>query len=254
MVKSGVYKITNKVDGKFYIGSSSDTDDRWVCHKRDLRSGQHINPKLQHAWNFHGEDAFVFTVVEVVKPKPQLLFERENHYLSTLKPYIREVGYNICPTAQGGDNITHNPNRDDFIRKMKVINRGKGNGMYGKKHSSQTIKDMKNKSIGRYTLEWYIERYGNRKGKKQFEKRRKMLMRRKINCTITPIPLMSFKGRKHRKNFRAHYNHTKIYFRNHWKDFVKLIKSRKYSQRQLSIMLGIPRITLRAKTRRILGQ
>lgn len=180
-MKSGIYKITNTVNGKFYIGSSKDIDWRWYCHKHYLKTGKHDNPKLQHSWNFHGEDKFAFDIIEEVNPDEKLLLEREQHYLDLLKPYERNIGYNICDTAEGGDNITHNPNKSDFIEKMKIINKGEGNGMYGKNHNDNTIKIMKEKSVGRYTLEWFIERYGQMGGEKKFQDRNTMLKSRKIN-------------------------------------------------------------------------
>lgn len=180
-MKSGVYKITNTTNGKFYIGSSKDIDWRWYCHKHHLKTGQHINPKLQHSWNKHGENKFVFEIIEKVKPDENLLLEREQYHLDLLKPYERNVGYNICATAEGGDNITHNPNKEAFIEKMKIINHGENNGMFGKKHSDGAIQLQKEKSVGRYTLDWFVERNGKRKGKKMFQERNKMLKNRKIN-------------------------------------------------------------------------
>ena len=34
-MKSGIYQITNTINGKFYIGSAKDIDWRWTEHKRD---------------------------------------------------------------------------------------------------------------------------------------------------------------------------------------------------------------------------
>jgi group I intron endonuclease len=251
-MKSGIYKITNKVNGKFYIGSSYDIEERWVVHKQYLHGNYHVNPKLQHAWNKYGEDNFVFEILEEVEAKQDLLFERENYYLSTLKPYERDVGLNICPKAEGGDNITHNPNRDKFIEKMKVVNAGEGNGMFGKKHSENSILEQKEKAKGRYTLDWFIERYGQDRGNKKFADRRQMLMNRKINYITDPnASFMSFKGHKHKKNFKEKSNQSKLYFKEHWNEFVELVKSGKYSQRQLSNNLGISRQTLRQRIREI---
>src|ERR1041384_8799369 len=93
-MKSGIYKITNEVTGKFYIGSAKDVDDRWYQHKRDLKSNNHCNPKLQHSWNYYGEDKFSIVLLENVEPIQEKLFEREQYYLDTFKPYIRGLGYN----------------------------------------------------------------------------------------------------------------------------------------------------------------
>jgi len=180
-MKSGIYKITNLINKKFYIGSSKDIDFRWNHHKQWLNGKYHDNPKLQNAWNKYGEDKFIFEIIEETGSNQETLFERENYYLSTLKPYERSIGYNICSKAEGGDNITHNPNRDQFIEKMKIINRGESNGMFGKKHKNSTIKEMKQKSIGRYTLDWFIAKYGTKEGLNEFKKRNKMLKNRKIN-------------------------------------------------------------------------
>jgi group I intron endonuclease len=61
----GVYKITNTLDGKVYIGSTTiDTDWRWSTHLALLRRGKHHNRHLQRAWDKYGESAFSFEVVE----------------------------------------------------------------------------------------------------------------------------------------------------------------------------------------------
>lgn len=183
MMKSGIYKITNEVTGKFYIGSSNDIDWRWYCHRRELDGKFHCNPRLQHSWSFYGGDKFTFTVLEEVEPIQLKLFEREQHYLDTFKPYMRGVGYNINPCASGGDNITHHPNRDAFIEKMRGICSGEGNPMFGKNHSEEAIQIQKEKAKGRFTLPWFINRHGQEKGQKKYDERRLMLANRNINYT-----------------------------------------------------------------------
>lgn len=180
-MKSGIYKITNEITGKFYIGSTKDIDWRWHVHKHDLRAGTHCNPKLQHSWNFYGEDKFSFMVLEEVESDQQKLFEREQYYLDTFKPYIRGMGYNISPTADGGDNITYHPNRAAFIEKMSDICSGEGNPMFGRTHTNDAIKKQKEMAKGRFTLEWFIRKYGDEQGQKVYDSRRLMLANRKMN-------------------------------------------------------------------------
>jgi len=38
---TGVYKITNIINGKVYVGESMDIDKRWDEHKLDLDNGVH---------------------------------------------------------------------------------------------------------------------------------------------------------------------------------------------------------------------
>lgn len=88
----GVYKITNSVNGKFYIGSSNDIKKRWAQHKTKLNDGRHGNPHLQNAWLLYGADNFTFEVVEECAYDVQ--FEREQYYLNILNPFD-DNGYNI---------------------------------------------------------------------------------------------------------------------------------------------------------------
>lgn len=90
---SGIYKITCILTGKFYIGSSVNIGQRWAVHKATLRSNTHVNPHLQSAWNKYGESNFIFEIVEYVMPWS--LVDREQFWLDHLKPYNRELGFNI---------------------------------------------------------------------------------------------------------------------------------------------------------------
>jgi len=175
---SGIYKITNVETHRFYIGSSKNIDGRWVEHRRNLNDGCHVNQKLQNAWNLYGEGKFRFDVIELVD-LGQLII-REQFYLDTFKPYLRDVGYNICSTASGGDNITNNPNKEQFIEKMKTICSGENNPMFGKRHSNDSISIQKRKAKGRFTRNWFIEKYGS-EGPQKYQERIEKLRNRKIN-------------------------------------------------------------------------
>ena len=60
----GIYAIVNKVNGKQYVGSSKDIQNRFVRHKYDLKNNKHINLHLQNAWNKYHEDSFDFEILE----------------------------------------------------------------------------------------------------------------------------------------------------------------------------------------------
>ena len=47
----GIYKIINKVNGKYYVGSSLNINKRWSVHKSALSKNKHHNDHLQNAWN-----------------------------------------------------------------------------------------------------------------------------------------------------------------------------------------------------------
>lgn len=71
-----IYRITNMSNGKFYIGSADSFARREWQHKYALRRNEHKNPHLQASWNKHGEEMFVFEVVEQIpEGEDQLAWE-----------------------------------------------------------------------------------------------------------------------------------------------------------------------------------
>jgi group I intron endonuclease len=97
---SGVYKITNKINGHCYIGSAVNIKNRWKGHRSDLSKNKHHSNHLQNAWNKYGADAFEFSVIEYCPVSS--LIARENYYLNPVKPE-----YNISPTAGNCLGVKH---------------------------------------------------------------------------------------------------------------------------------------------------
>jgi group I intron endonuclease len=58
-----VYRIRNKINGAYYVGSTSGPTRRFVRHRYELRSNFHHCVRLQRAWNKYGEDAFEFELL-----------------------------------------------------------------------------------------------------------------------------------------------------------------------------------------------
>lgn len=76
-----IYKIRNVVDGKFYVGSTTDFHVRSQNHRRLLRKGKHHCKHLQGAWAKYGEEVFKFEVVETI-PDGENLQAAEDRWLS----------------------------------------------------------------------------------------------------------------------------------------------------------------------------
>ena len=95
--KSGIYSITNAVNGMVYVGQAINIDHRWRDHRRALTTGKHENDKLQKAWVKYGPDAFAFDVLE--RCSAARLDEREQHWMDTTGCYERDGGYNIARCA-----------------------------------------------------------------------------------------------------------------------------------------------------------
>lgn len=105
MLKSGIYKILNKVNGKFYIGSAINVNNRLWRHKSDLRANTHHNYHLQRAWNKYLELSFDFIVLEYCNEN--VLLEREQYYLDLTKCFDLYIGYNLTPTAGNSKGVKH---------------------------------------------------------------------------------------------------------------------------------------------------
>lgn len=109
----GIYSITNKVNGKMYVGQSSDIENRWKKHIRFLNDKSHHNKHLQAAWNKFGEENFEFKVIEECKENE--LNERETYYISKYDTY--NSGYNLDLGGEGIRGYKHTPEQILKMRK-----------------------------------------------------------------------------------------------------------------------------------------
>jgi group I intron endonuclease len=109
----GIYKIVNKKNGKYYVGSSMYIHNRWKKHIKMLKANDHHSPKLQRAWNKYGEDSFEFVVVEEVpNATSKSLKPIEDRYLLECKAHP-ETNYNASYSAT---TTYHPPLSDDKKR------------------------------------------------------------------------------------------------------------------------------------------
>lgn len=59
----GVYKISNVINKKYYIGYSKDVSRRWREHKRKFKNGCHDNSYFQNSYKKYGEENFVYELI-----------------------------------------------------------------------------------------------------------------------------------------------------------------------------------------------
>jgi group I intron endonuclease len=60
----GVYRIRNTLNGKSYVGFSTDLPARLSRHKAELKFGSHRNTELLSDWKLLGESGFEFEVLD----------------------------------------------------------------------------------------------------------------------------------------------------------------------------------------------
>lgn len=96
---AGIYKIVNKANGTCYVGQSQRVKKRIKEHFRLLKLKKHQNPRLQNAFNKHGQDSFSW-VIEAVCEDLKDLDIIENAFLSGEAWFEEPVFYNIAAFAK----------------------------------------------------------------------------------------------------------------------------------------------------------
>lgn len=112
--QAGIYKITCKINGKIYIGSSVELGKRLYNHKRNLNKGVHHSRMLQNSWNKYGANAFEFDIL-LVCPK-ELTLEYEQVYLDYYKPE-----FNTQTKAKNNSLVYHQQSKDRQKKDNKTL-------------------------------------------------------------------------------------------------------------------------------------
>ena len=100
--KTGIYKITNLINKKVYIGSAATSfRQRWNEHRTSLNTGKHYNRHLLSAWKKYGREVFRFDILCFCKPEDCIT--EEQRFIDKYNSYKQDKGYNICPIA--GKNV-----------------------------------------------------------------------------------------------------------------------------------------------------
>ena len=111
MVSHYIYKITNILNEKIYIGKSKKPKVRWRQHKSHSKVK---NTKLYYAMRKYGVENFVFEIIE--ECFEHKVNEREMYYVSLLKPY-----YNMTNGGDGGG-FLNKKHGDKWKRAIKKSN------------------------------------------------------------------------------------------------------------------------------------
>ncbi len=122
-----IYKITNKFNGKIYVGKTCDLGQRWARH----RHGRHVGA-IAKAFKKWGKDAFVFEVLESGVETEAELNRLECFWIEKLQSHGRKHGYNMTLGGEG----------TRFTEEMRVKRSGPNSWMYGKKHTPQVRAKM----------------------------------------------------------------------------------------------------------------
>lgn len=159
-----VYKITNIINGKIYIGKTSNIAVRWEKH---IKISKTKNKKSYHylhkSINKYGEVNFIIEKIEDNLTEKES-FNREKFWIKMLDSKNPNIGMNLTNGGEGTSGLkwsqksrdkmrginNHNfgkPLSNEVKEKISISISGENNGFYKKQHSKETIDFLKNREI-----------------------------------------------------------------------------------------------------------
>ena len=106
-MEQGIYKITNKINGKIYIGKSNNIQQRFRDHKKLAFKEGHkeYNKTLYQAFRKYGIDNFSFEIIETFDNYNIKSGDREKYWIEYYDSY--HSGYNENLGGDGGSAKGH---------------------------------------------------------------------------------------------------------------------------------------------------
>lgn len=140
----GIYKITNIVNGKIYIGQSTNLKKR----KNDYK-GCHCKsqPKIYNSIKKYGWDNFTFDILFNCSVEELSRLEYDTYML-----YCEKVGHDMmlnCIVGGGTTMFISEETRNKISNTLKGRYIGDKNPNFGVKHTEESLKKMRDVNIGR---------------------------------------------------------------------------------------------------------
>lgn len=127
-----IYKITNRVNGKVYIGQTTQPlVKRWMVHCCKGSACPYIHRAIQK----YGKENFTVEQIDVACDRDEL-DKKEQYWIDFYDSMNPEKGYNL---TSGGD---HPKMSEETRKKISEAKKGEKNHIYGKHHSIETRKKM----------------------------------------------------------------------------------------------------------------
>lgn len=138
-----IYKITNTVNGKVYIGQTVNCKNRWSRHRSDAKhKPDGRNKHLTSAIVKYGIDNFTFEVLTKADTL-EIADDLEIDYIKQYNATDPVFGYNKLPGGQG-----RRPMSEEMKKKLSDSLKGRISPMKGKHLSDETKKKLSDANIG----------------------------------------------------------------------------------------------------------
>ena len=115
-MSSKIYKITNIINNKIYIGYTKKTlEERLKLHFYYAKRGK---LPLSYAIRKYGKENFKIELIEESDDDKYIHKEREKYWINKLNSRDFNIGYNIAAGGDGGDTLSTNPKKDEIYKKI----------------------------------------------------------------------------------------------------------------------------------------
>lgn len=130
-----IYKITNTLNGKIYIGKDTTSDPKYYG------SGLLIRRSI----NKYGIDNFTKEIIDITEDYGELS-DKEKYWIKQYNSTNPEIGYNISEGGDGGNTLSNHPDLD-IIRKKISDNDPKKGKTYEEAFGVEKAKSYKEKLL-----------------------------------------------------------------------------------------------------------
>jgi group I intron endonuclease len=164
-----IYKIVNKVNGKVYVGQTTDTlEHRFQAHITESTKSRSKNRPLYKAFSKYGIENFHIEALETLPPSTELLQQREIFWIAKYKSFCGDTdswGYNA---TRGGDSrllFDYDLIAEDLAKTGSILQTSTNYGctidtvakiakamMVSVKSSNELIREKYSKPLGQYDL------------------------------------------------------------------------------------------------------
>lgn len=174
-----IYKATNKINGKVYIGF----DSNWPKRRNEHESESFNKNITQYNYAFHkairkyGKDGFDWEIIFESYDKEYTLKVMEPFFIAAYDSLKK--GYNMTEGGNGGPGYKHTP---ESLKKMSESQRGNIQSEETKRKRSESMKGVKKskehiENMVKGKKKWYK----TEEGQKDIQKRRQRLLNKPIN-------------------------------------------------------------------------
>lgn len=139
-----IYKITNKINGKIYVGYSSQTlEKRIKKYHQHIKQSNHQNRPIIRALKKYGFESFSWSIIDNAADKQEMC-DKEIFWIAFLESTVPSIGYNISTGGEGG-NVGRNFTKEHCD---KI-----GEAHKGMRHTKESLKKISNAAKNRIVSE-----------------------------------------------------------------------------------------------------